>query len=740
MKVHSFQIIQKMLCLFLALGICISSTACGDASQAEPDSGEQEALYYSMHFRDIPDPDEALYENSDLAGHEECHVLEKKRIYQDDRIYRFLYLTDNTSSFSSGSFSADCLQIFHEDAWSWETILLPREGWLEDKPVSIENLVGATAEGAFFRVTYYAVDGEYRYLAYFDGSDGKILTAWPDGIEDASVCRDRDQNIYFVCPTEKAVYAYGSDGQQLRRTSLDGYLWGGICNPENGGMLWYGSTSESARLWKDLSKPDSYDPIKVVAPYEFRITYAPDGTLYYADAEAIWMQKGEQPRQIISIVNKGYRLEDLYSIRVQEDGDIHCYVFLDGTLCLLSLHCEEEGTALEQQEITLYYHVADVFLQQIVTRFNRRNPQYHITILTPEDSPRAWIEIATGQGPDLFFLSPTEAEDFLRQGYIRNMEEMVEDSSLFLDAALECGRIDGVTYGIPYSCTPKLVVFSREIVGDRHTWTVGEMMQCIRASDARILDWYFGETDAVKIVICYGLYDNENTDYIDWKKGESHLTEQPFRELLEFAKEYADPGDYETSEVLSMLRSGEIAGTEIGLWRSGQLDYADNLFSGNASYIGYPTSTGKKGVYIRTNCLYMNQASDKVEGVKEFIQFMLSEEAQKLCIADNECFNLPVRLSAISYLVEWEQAKAKEPKSYAFDSISWQEDGLDERQLQVWEELLEQAQPAKFYVTELYGLLEEELEPYFLGERSLEETVKILDSRVQLYLDEKGPR
>ncbi len=47
--------------------------------------------------------------------------------------------------------------------------------------------------------------------------------------------------------------------------------------------------------------------------------------------------------------------------------------------------------------------------------------------------------------------------------------------------------------------------------------------------------------DGPSIVLFYGLYDNDNKDFIDWEAGESHLYEEPFRELSEFAREYADP-------------------------------------------------------------------------------------------------------------------------------------------------------------------------------------------------------
>lgn len=157
--------------------------------------------------------------------------------------------------------------------------------------------------------------------------------------------------------------------------------------------------------------------------------------------------------------------------------------------------------------------------------------------------------------------------------------------------------------------------------------------------------------------------------------------------------------------------------------------------------MGYPTSTGKKGVYVRADCLYVNQATDKLEGIREFMRFMLTKEAQNLCMADGNSFIMPIRLNTIFDLVEQERKKAEEalePLYYDDGYIVWQEDGLSQEQLGILEELLEQAQPYRFYAMELESILEEELEPYFSGDRSLEETVEILDNRVQVYLDERG--
>ena len=71
------------------------------------------------------------------------------------------------------------------------------------------------------------------------------------------------------------------------------------------------------------------------------------------------------------------------------------------------------------------------------------------------------------------------------------------------------------------------------------------------------------------------------------------------------------------------------------------------------------------------------------------------------------------------------------------DVFFWEENGLDEEQLQQFYDMLERARPFPAELEELQEIVNEELEQYFSGNRPLEETLRILDSRVQLYLDER---
>lgn len=315
---------NKRLYLLLMLGLCGLFAACGDAPQAVPDSEESQTYNYFMEFRELPDPDAALYESGVLNGHEDCQVMERNRIYQDDSIYRYLAFIEEEDSYFD-----TCLQVFHEDTWAWEQIPIPTAGWMEDRNISVRSMVGATGEGVFLEIADYAAEENQGYLGFFDGTEGRCLMPWPEDAEDAFVCQDQQGKIYFVNSEKGTIHTFDSNGKSLGTTVLDGFLKEGVINPATGRMLWYGGGRDSLRLWKDIGKSVSYESVSGVAPYETQLACDQAGTLYYADAQGLWVQE-EQPRQILSFVQRGYLLEELCSLQVQEDGSLRGYVYMDG--------------------------------------------------------------------------------------------------------------------------------------------------------------------------------------------------------------------------------------------------------------------------------------------------------------------------------------------------------------------------------------------------------------------------
>lgn len=51
------------------------------------------------------------------------------------------------------------------------------------------------------------------------------------------------------------------------------------------------------------------------------------------------------------------------------------------------------------------------------------------------------------------------------------------DKDYFVQGALECGRINGITYGIPFDFLFFFAVFSKNLTQGRDAWTLSEMME-----------------------------------------------------------------------------------------------------------------------------------------------------------------------------------------------------------------------------------------------------------------------
>ncbi|MBR1860979.1 MAG: hypothetical protein IJ796_03855 [Lachnospiraceae bacterium] len=63
---------------------------------------------------------------------------------------------------------------------------------------------------------------------------------------------------------------------------------------------------------------------------------------------------------------------------------------------------------------------------------------------------------------------------------------------------------------------------------------------------------------------------------------------------------------------------------------------------------------------------------------------------------------------------------------------------LDDEGKNCIREICENAKAGNSYVYDIMDMISEELSPYFEGQRSAEKTAEILNSRVQLYLDENS--
>ncbi len=725
------------ICVILLFGILFAG--CGDSPQPALDAQNREdtevGVAYRLKEQLLPDPLEAL--SAEDMEDPTLKMREEQSWFFDNT----WYLLSLSYRKGSGAVSA-CIQILEPPYEHWESYKIPYGQLTETTGGWVQAVVGTRREAALLE--FSVPEQKEHVLGSYGWDDSwEPLMELPESLNGA-FWYQADDGLRAVSNGSRTLTVFDQTYQEQNSRSLSGQVIGILENPADGSFFWYGFEMEELVLWDGESGQVSRRLTDRISPYnDFCMAFGPTGQLLLADREHVWMcgEKDGELEELFTFMDMEYPIDKLYGCNFREDGMPCFFAEYNGEKYLLTTETFDPALQPEKQEITLAMNVDDPGIRLLAIAYNRQSENYHIRVIVPDEGEdrddyhrNIQLEMAAGKGPDLlgdFLINVREAA---ANGYLEPLDGLVEDRSPFFESAFLTGQINGVCYGIPVYCHPAFLAVSRKIT-EADSWTLEEMMETVRNSPAEILEY---GRDGVGIVMYYGLYDEENTALIDWENGESHLTEAPFLELMAFAKEYADTGKYKESELMSLLREGTIAGVDPYIGDPNDLNKMRACFDGEEVLIGYPRVSGN-GIYMITSQLYMNRNSENKEGAADFLRYMLSEEGQRERAGNDYWGMMTVRRDCNADILErYQQSVMDPPVQYRIgDRYFWEATTLDEKQIEQYWWLMDTAKSGAFRAEELWTMVEEELEPYFHGDRSAEEAAAVLDSRVQLYLDER---
>lgn len=400
---------------------------------------------------------------------------------------------------------------------------------------------------------------------------------------------------------------------------------------------------------------------------------------------------------------------------------------------------EEEKKTLE---LAVWLYGDDTFLNESIVRFNQQSSEYRIVLRDrPEDI--YWEdyytglreEISDGGGPDLFVTSIVGIEDGTRQGYLRDLTEDFADlKGEMLESAWSNGILDEKLYTIPYAFQLDTLSVEKNIVGEKTSWTLEELMQITRESGVDAL--MNADFSGPYAFYYLGIVTEGNSGLIDWENKISRLNSPEAVALLEFSAEYGSTGDKNvlaTWELISQLQSMQ--------------DYETRLFAGDVDekiYIGWPVENGECQHMMQCSDIAVNQACKYPEGAVEFLRFLVSEETQGQIVEHQthlQC-GFPVRKDSLKLMFD----KAMDGYYNCDDkSITEQYFIIGDEEVpvqpiseesinQLWK-VIENAKPKSNRTEAVFDMIYEETESYFAGDKSAQEVLDILQNRVQLYLD-----
>jgi len=731
-------VLHARLALLAGLVLLVSATLLsGCGTSAGEDENASEALTYRLSEQVIQSPEAAFRESAD--GGQSLFSFPADSFSAGKKLY-FLYDVLRYEG-ELNTYDGSCLCVLEAPYEQWQFYTLPCDCWSADTELFAQGIAGVTDEGIYLALAQVDSNGTFipQCLGFY-GWDGSCSVLDELPIDSVNLALYREDDLLY-CLSDRSFTAYGETPQTTSLLELKNKLRG--CMIDQGSNRWYGFDSEGLlTVWDGPYGEPLFSLGNLVkGSSDFCLARSSSGRFILTDISGIWTGDGKKPlEKVLSFADRDYLPEELLGVCVNEDDSLSIITSFDDKLYLLTAEQCSVSELPVKQEITLVTSQTP-WLEKIALGFNRQSPLYRVILVEPDISDsyafqdycqNIQLEISAGRGPDLISSQIISPSDYVENGYLEALDDVLENPSDYWTGILDTGKIDGITYGIPYTCTLSLPVASKSLTGELEAWNMEQMMECVRNSPAETLSM---DMDGLRIALRYCLTNKNNPRLIDYDAGVSHLTEQLFVDFLEFAKSYGDSVGYR--DAAEEYREGRLAVFDLTITRPEDLLFAAECFQGEETFIGLPSEQGR-GISVESDLLYLNSSSQCKEGAKEFLRYLMSEDGQLSYVSSFFHKPFSCRRDVTEAVVEEFQSAQYTPYDiYDRQGVSYQLAPLDEDQLrQLWE-LFEDAGPAFSLPEGLLAIVIEELSPFFAGDCSAEDAAQKLDNRIQLYFDER---
>jgi len=610
-----------------------------------------------------------------------------------------------------------------------------------------------------------------NYLTKIDGNGKELLNVELKDKEDFypnSMLVDKSGLIFMV--SSESIDIYDKDGKLANSIdTTDSYVESAFLTQEGNVMLTQYTQDYSSKEIKeyDAQTKKFSEPIKMDENLNNCSIYQAVGyDLFMKDSMDLYgynMSNSEKTK-LINWIDSDIDGSCVNCISGLSDGRIACVTnnFMKNISELAVLTKVAPQDVVDKTVLTMAT-VYDMELSPVIIEFNKKSEKYRITLKdysvynTEDDyqagSKKLSTDIISGNVPDIICVSNSDSlENCASKGLFVDFNELIEKDENFnrkdyLENIFDAFERNGKLYAIVPSFYPFTVMGKTSDVGSEMGWNMDDL-DALVASKPQGTKIF---SDVVKsTILAYGSYMCMD-EYIDWEKGTCNFENEEFIRLIEFANEF--PENYDDSE--TNYDDGRRSGDEELDYRNGKTllmtnnitDFSDLhqiqkvTFGEDITFIGFPNAS-KNGSAISANFeLSISARSVAQDAAWDFVKTFFEDDYQ-----DSVSYVWPVKLSSI----EKKKEEAQKVKTYPDEKgkeVPYEEtymlNGKEEKLGTVTDEecekimtFLKSLNQVMRYDMKVYEIMEEETGAYFAGQKSAQETVKLIQNRVQTYLNE----
>ena len=611
---------------------------------------------------------------------------------------------------------------------------------------------------------------------------------WMSGFYLQGAAVDQDGNFIFA--SETAIAATDRDGNKLFEATLDngdmrdlasasdGRVFLTYMDYENYDNVVCEIDTEKGRIDDPISMPSGDNDIRNADFY-----FAPGHDAYYKTDVGVYSLDFDEtgaagePQLLLDFVNS-----DLIANELQEFGVINSermiamsYQYDEGsqtsssTVFLLDHVPDEEVQEKYVLELALKY--TNQTVTQRVVRFNRSSDEYRVKISLwnqrDEESQNYNLgedllgqRILSGDVPDIIAISDfSKGSEWATAGSFADMNEMMKKDESFDQSKVFMNVIQkfesaGKLYTMPVNCYIMTLLAKRANI-PFDGWTPSEYIEYAKGlDDGQYMMNYGGKMQTLSTLL-----NNSLTRFVNRAEGTCDFDNDDFRAMLEFSA--SQPDDFNFYDSLSgddlmdyqsdrnkMYRDNRVILDSSYIYEVASM-LSDEVSVGAGEevvFVGYPCYEGNGAVLSASESYAVFNGSQLKDGAWEFVKSaVLSETTGRYGRSgfpvSREAFDkMMAAYSDTHYFFyydgDYSGWTGEGGSSHEDDNSGIQRD-VTQSDIDRIKALIDGSTAMPDIDQKAAEMIMEEVQNYFAGDKPLDETVKVIQSRVGIYLAEK---
>lgn len=626
-------------------------------------------------------------------------------------------------------------------------------------------------DGMGSNISSFAVDAagnlyvtDYNYIYVLD-AEGKLLFKIDDSQYSGSLCRLQPDQVGILWYNYATGTAESTDenGQFFIPVDLETKTWGE-------------KIKMPANVWNVYPGDDAYDFYYKNNDNIYGYTFASDTKDKLVD----WMACDVDTS---NMYDSGM-LSDGRVVGMTQDWSSDTAAYQ-----LIVLHRIDASEVKEKTILTLACMGLDWSLRSKIVEYNKSNDQYRIQVVdyseyATDDDYNAGItklttEIISGSVPDLFLTSSLPIDKYAAKGVVADLYTFMDGGSglsrdYFVPQVLKAIEKDGKLYELPTKFSVETAYALSSIVDQYDTWNVAAVQDAMTQLQEGATVFSTGWTKSSVLNNCL---TRNLAAFVDWTTGKCTFDSEAFQQLLAFCNSF--PDDSSSDDGIAYSSAAATVDTmDDPVWESDatrilsgkQLmattsfysfeDYIYNIYpvKDKVTFVGYPSESGEPGNSFYIQCpmaissvtKYPDAAWDFVstmirqtnEDAESMYAFPISQEAfdKKMTSVMTEQYQLDVN----GEQVDWDEDG--EPDKMCIGTYEVVENGestwqqvyaLTQEDIDQILSVINSATGIVDYDDEILSIVSDEVSAYFAGDKDVQTTANMIQSRVNLYVQEQ---